>query len=137
MWQEALTLPHVLDGLLCGRVAGACDVLTQRLKSLERTARGTHWSVGRQMELVRAEPSSMADETETLDALRKAREEDKLRGLTGKGSSAKGGDSTFTPKGKKGREGKGSQKGKAEDGGKNRGGDGKRDDKGGWQGQKK
>eukprot|EP00438_Fugacium_kawagutii_P033880 Skav219422 [mRNA] locus=scaffold571:219333:222977:- [translate_table: standard] len=82
--QEALTLAHAIDGLLQGKVAASCDVLSQRLKSLESTARGTHWSVGRQMELVRSDPTSMSDETETLEALRRAKEEDKLRSLSSK-----------------------------------------------------
>eukprot|EP00438_Fugacium_kawagutii_P015635 Skav224368 [mRNA] locus=scaffold4379:25491:27693:- [translate_table: standard] len=42
MLQEALTLGQTLDGLLQGRVAGACDLLCQRLKSLESTSRGAH-----------------------------------------------------------------------------------------------
>ena len=55
MLQEALTVSTCLDGLLRGRVASVCDVLSQRLKSLESLCKGAHWSVGRQLELVRAD----------------------------------------------------------------------------------
>ena len=59
MLQEALTISTCLDGLLQGRAAGVCDVLAQRLKSLETVSRGTHWSIGRQLELVRADATGM------------------------------------------------------------------------------
>lgn len=84
MMQEALTIAHAVDGLLQGQVAGCCDVLTQRLKSLESTCRGAHWSVGRQMELIRSESNAMTDEAETMEAYKRAREEEKLRNLTSK-----------------------------------------------------
>lgn len=137
MFQEAVTLAHALDGMLQGKTASSCDLLSQRLKSLESTARGAHWSVGRQYELVRSEVTTMADESETMEALKRAKEEDKLKSLVSKGQSGKGGEQYGAPKGKRGKEGKGSTKGKHDDYGKNKGQEGRKDEKGGWQQQKK
>ena len=53
MFQEALTLATITDLLLRGNPARASDVACQRLKSLEGTSRGQHWSIGRQLELAR------------------------------------------------------------------------------------
>eukprot|EP00438_Fugacium_kawagutii_P022278 Skav211452 [mRNA] locus=scaffold1591:608537:619754:- [translate_table: standard] len=137
MLQEAITLAQAIDGLLQGRAASACDLLSQRLKSLESTARGAHWSVGRQMEVVRAEAAMMTDESETMEAYKRAREEDKVRSLTSKGASGKGGESYGSNKGRKGKDSKGNTKGKTEDKGKGKQGEGKKDDGGGWTHQKK
>ena len=123
MAQETLTIAQGLDLLLQGHVAGACDVLAQRMKSLESSARGSHWTVSRQMELVRSDGASMAEEGETQDAARRAKEEEKLRTLTSRtpstrlpegGGAAKGG--------KKGKDWKGAGKGKQEEGNRSKGG---------------
>ena len=79
MVQELVTLTSCLDGLLQGRVAYVCDILSQRVKALESTSRGHHWSIGRQMELVRTEGHSLSQEAEALNAARLAREEEKLK----------------------------------------------------------
>lgn len=136
MLQEALTLGQALDGLLQGRIAGCCDLLCQRLKSLESTSRGAHWTVGRQMELVRGEATAMADEAETSEAFKRAREEEKMRSLVSKGAGGKAGENA-SPKGKKGKDSKGGGRGKTNDYGKSREQDGRKDEKGGWQSQKK
>eukprot|EP00438_Fugacium_kawagutii_P002234 Skav227450 [mRNA] locus=scaffold2491:114911:120840:+ [translate_table: standard] len=137
MLQEATTLGQAIDGLLQGRVAGTVDILSQRLKSLESTAKGAHWTVGRQLELIRSEISTMTDEAETMEALRRAREEEKMRSLTGKGSSAKGGESHAAGKGRKGKDSKGNQKGKADERSKGKAQESQKDDGGGWNRQKK
>lgn len=136
MMQEAVTIAHALDGMLQGYAASSCDILSQRLKSLESTAKGAHWTVGRQLELVRSEGATMTDEAETMEAYRRAKEEDRLKTLVGKGQGGKGGESYGTPKGKKGKDSKGSR-GKGDDHGKGKNQEGKKDDKGGWQNQRK
>ena len=97
MLQEALTVSTCLDGLLRGRVASVCDVLSQRLKSLESLCKGAHWSVGRQLELVRAD-AGITGETEGLEAARRAREEDKLKATLARLSGGRGGDYTSKKK---------------------------------------
>ena len=132
MLQEALTLAVSLDAMLQGRAAYACDIMSQRLKALESTSQGAHWSVGRQMELVNASGQSMTEEQESLEAARRAREANKLRALvaspTATGSKGPEGDPS---KGKKGKGWKGGGKNKTDDGrGK---GDARKDDKRPWQ----
>eukprot|EP00435_Cladocopium_sp_Y103_P000647 s267_g1.t1 len=74
MLQEAVTIAACLDGLLMGKVAYTADILTQRLKSLESHCRGSHWSISRQLELIRAEPLGIVEEAEGLDAAKAATE---------------------------------------------------------------
>ena len=86
----------------------------------------THWSTGRQLELVRSDPFSIAEGSEALGAARRAREEERLRSLLSKAPGTKSGDGSY---GGKNRKGKSAGKGKPEEGGKGRGGDGRgRDD---------
>ena len=136
MTQETVTVAQCLDMLLQGHVAAACDVLAQRMKSLEASARGTHWSVARQLELIRGEGTSMAEEAETLDAARRAREEEKLRSMTSRPPGTRTSDVGTGGKGaKKGKDWKGG-KGKQEEGGKGKGGE-KKDDGKSWQKDRK
>ena len=136
--QEALTLAASVDALLQGKVAFACDVLSQRLKSLEALSHGAHWSVGRQMEIVNNEGQTMAEDQEALEAARRAREAEKLRTLTSSGGAARGSDNYGGGKNKKGKGGKGGGKGRPEEGKGGKQGDGKREDKpGSWQDKKK
>lgn len=126
MSQELLTLSQAVDFLLLGKPAGAADILCQRIKSLEALAKGSHWSTGRQLELIRADHYSIAEGSEALGAARRAREEERLKNLLSKAPSSKGGDNSH---GGKNRKGKSAGKGKPDEGGKNRGGDGRgRDD---------
>ena len=78
MLQEAVTIAACLDGLLMGKAAWAADVLAQRLKALESLSRGTHWTIARQLELIRSDPQSITGQGEGLDAAKAAREEEKL-----------------------------------------------------------
>ena len=122
--QELLTLSQALDLLLQGRVASTADVLCQRIKCVESLAKGYHWSVGRQLELVRSDQFSIAEGSEALSAARKAKEEERLRSLVSKGAASKGGDNYSGGKGgRKGKDGKPMDKGRPDAGGKNRGGD--------------
>lgn len=134
MGQEILSIAQAIDGLLVGRVASSVDLLCQRLKSLESLAKGNHWSVGRQLELVRLDQSGLTDEAEARQAARQAKEEERLKGLVQRPYNYKGGDYPRGGKGKKGKDSKGGLKGGSDEQGRGKGGDGKREDnKGGWQ----
>ena len=133
MSQEALTLCMCVDLLLRGEVASCADVLSQRVKCLEAIARGSHWQVGRQLELVRAEPQTITEDSEALAAARRAREEAKLKALTNRAPGSGGGGEN-TPKGKKGKDAKGQGKNRFDDQGRGKG-KGRKDE--GQEGQKK
>lgn len=45
MQRELLTLTHGLDLLLRGQAAASADTMTQRVKSIEQTLLGSHWTV--------------------------------------------------------------------------------------------
>ena len=138
--QEVLSVAQAVDHLLAGKPAAACDLLCQRMKSLESLGRGCHWSVGRQLELIRMDQSGLTDEAEALQAARKAKEEEKLKSLTsrpyaGRNSEGSGGSGGQYGRGqgKKGKDSKGNQKGRNEDHGRGKGGDGrKKDSDQGW-----
>eukprot|EP00435_Cladocopium_sp_Y103_P007671 s4239_g2.t1 len=132
MLQEALTISTCLDGLLKGQPAWTADILAQRLKSLESASRGTHWSISRQLELVRSDPQSMMGDEEGLLAARAAREEQRLRSSLGQGGDGRG-----TSKGKKGKDTKGAGKTGADDNNRGKGGGGKRESKTEWQKKEK
>ena len=135
--QESLTLSTALDAMLMGRAAYACDIMSQRLKSLESLSQGAHWSVGRQMELVNSGGQAMAEEQESLEAARQAREAAKLKAMVSQPSAPRGGENE-QGKGKKGKGWKGGGKQqKSEDGSKGQKGGGKRDDKNQWQNKNK
>ena len=137
MLQEAVTIATVLDSLLLGRAAAACDMLSQRLKALECLSRGAHWSVSRRLELVRTDGMQLSQDAETLEAARLAREEMKLKALT-QGPAAPKGDSGYDNRNKgKTKGGKGAPKGRGEDGQKGKGNDGRKEDRGGWQNKEK
>eukprot|EP00435_Cladocopium_sp_Y103_P067889 s548_g30.t1 len=130
--QETLTLCQGLDPLARGSVASCMDLLNQRLKSLEALGRGAHWSYCRQHELVRVEEGGMTEEQERLSAARRAREEERLKGLIARPQGGKGAESSQGGKTRKGKE-KGTHKGQAGDGNKGKGNQGGREDaKAGW-----
>lgn len=131
MSREMSTLAFILDLLLQGRAAAACDVATQRLKSLEQVAGGGDFRVAQRQELVPLEHHTMSSTSETLEASRLQREEMKAKGAaSGKGfwdrRGAKG-DAEYWEKGR-GKKGD-SLKGK----GKGHKGDGKKGDQKGGQ----
>ena len=138
--QEATTVACCLDALLQGKVALSCDYLAQRLKALENSARGGHWTVSRQHELIRADNMQLAEEEENLAAAKRAREEDRLRASLarpygGREAEGSGGYQGKRGKGWKGQGGK--YKGRSDENGRGKGGDGRKDERGGqWQGNK-
>ena len=135
--QEVLSVALAIDYLMVGRVAGACDVLCQRMKSLESLGRGNHWAEGRQLELMRGDGAGLADEEESRAAAKQAREEERLRALTQRPYGSRGNEPNQGGKGKKGKEGKdakGNAKGTYGDSGRGKKGDGKKEDnKQSWQ----
>ena len=114
--REALTVARSLDLLLQGRAAEACDVLTQRLKSLEMSGAGAAWMVAQKVELVPPERPVLSLRAETREAIRESREEQKTwseaarpRGKGDSGTSSwreedRGKGKESRSKGKKGKE---------------------------------
>ena len=133
MAQEVLTIAQCMDYLLQAKPAAAIDILSQRLKSLEMISKGSHWTVGRQVELIRSESKGIAEDGEELQAARRAREEEKLRNLVARPPSSRGSDGSGGPggKGKKGKDFKGDGKGKSGDYGKGRQFEPRKEDPGG------
>lgn len=114
MQREAATLGRILDCLLCGRAAEACDITVQRLKSLEAVAGGIHYSVANRMELLAPEKSMATSSAETLEAARRVSQEEKLLHKASK-PGGKPWESSYPSKGG-GKQGKGKgEKGKAKD----------------------
>jgi len=137
MGQEALTVAQTLDLLLQGHAARACDLMAQRLKSLESSARGSHWTVSRQLELVKSDGGTIAEEAESHEAAKRAREEEKLRALTGRAPGGRAAEANPTTKGnRKGKDWKGASKGKSDESGRGKGGD-KKEEHRPWQKEKK
>ena len=134
MAQEALTLAMAVDTLLRGRPAAACDIISRRLKALEAMARGSHWTVARQLELIRADGLSMTEESESLEAARRARDEERLRQRMTRTSGPRSPDTNSMGNGKKGKEGRQTGKGKTDETGKGKGNEGRKDElKNSWQ----
>lgn len=84
MQREAGTLSKMIDQLLAGRVAEACDVGVQRLKSLEAIASGVHYTIANRMELLPQEKTMAASSAETLEAAKRVSQEEKLIQKTSK-----------------------------------------------------
>lgn len=79
MGQELLTISQTADLLLRGHPTKAVDLLSQRFKALEQQARGAHWTVARQLELVSADAVGLSQGAEGAEAARLAREEARNR----------------------------------------------------------
>ena len=120
MGQELLTISQTADLLLRGHPARAVDLLSQRFKALEQQARGAHWTVARQLELVSADSVGLSQGAEGAEAARLAREEARNRSavqrpynMGGKdGSKSKGRPDPPEGREKGDRGGKGKGKGK-------------------------
>ena len=79
MHRETHTLAYIQDLLLQGRVASATDVITQRLKSLQQTSQGAHYTVAQRQEIVPLDQATMSSPVETLEASKIQREEAKAK----------------------------------------------------------
>ena len=128
MAQEAITISQVLDLALQGHIASGCDILAQRLKALESSARGrSHWSVSRQMELIKLDGVSIAEDEEARIAARRAREDEKLKKMMNQPQPNRNYENQGGGKGgKQGKDWKGGKKGKTGDAGKGKGGNDKK-----------
>eukprot|EP00438_Fugacium_kawagutii_P036603 Skav217813 [mRNA] locus=scaffold889:84557:88259:+ [translate_table: standard] len=126
MGREYQSLAYMLDLSVQGRVAEACDVMVQRMKSLSSTQSGIHYSISQRLELLPVDRAIPASLQETQAAARAAEMEDRVMhrasrvyrpwgsnapqdpGRGGKGKEGKG-KKGKTKKGEKSEEGKGSQ----------------------------
>ena len=122
MCQELLTLCQGADLLLQGHIARTVDLLAQRVKALEQQARGGHWSVARQLELVSADAADLSQGPESAEAARNAREELRNRMASQRPYGSAGRDRGEVPSGKgKDRYVPLNEKGKGEKGKKGKG----------------
>ena len=96
MKRELITLSAALDALLRGVPSKTADILAQRIKSIEATMSGSHWSVSQRMELAPQEGQVLADQVELSAAQKDAHAESKLKYLStlpeGRRSKGKGGE---------------------------------------------
>ena len=117
--RELLTLSHSLDMVLRGRAASAADTLTQRIKSIEHTILGSHWTVSQRLEVLPQDTMSITGLPEAKAAQREVYDESRLRWLSaghegrqpskgGKGGGKGKGETRET--GGKNQEGKGGKK---------------------------
>ena len=77
--RELMTLTHAVDQLLRGKAASAADTLVQRIKSVEHTASGSHWSVSQRLEILPAEGTGLTAVPESTAAQREVYQEAKAR----------------------------------------------------------
>ena len=77
--RELLTLCTALDHLIRGRAAAACDVMVQRIKSIEQSLTGTHWSVATRQELLPQENMTLSTEAEVKAARKESYQDSKTR----------------------------------------------------------
>lgn len=94
MQRELITLSAALDALLKGAPSKTADILAQRIKSIETTMAGSHWSVSQRLELAPQEGQVLADQVELSSAQKDAHAESKLKYLStlpdGRRSKGKG-----------------------------------------------
>lgn len=115
MKRECQTLAFLGDLLLQGQAAGALDVVGQRLKALEQSSQGIHFTIAQKIELVPQELTQITSNVETLEAGKLTREDAKVRQV---------GNRLWNSKGEEQKGGKGKDKGKnleLKGGGKGRG----------------
>ena len=85
IYREAIHWAATLDLMVQGKVASACDVMSQRLKSLEALDKGMKVDLIKQLELIQVENYGLASSSELHQAGRTAHEENKIYGKsTGK-----------------------------------------------------
>lgn len=85
IYREAIHWAAALDLMVQGKTAAACDVMSQRLKSLEALAKGMKVDLIKQLELIQVDSHGLASSSELHQAGRTAHEENKIYGkATGK-----------------------------------------------------
>lgn len=100
--RELLTLSHYLDSLVRGKVASATDVITQRIKSIEQSLSGSHWSVSQRLEVLPPDSVMLTAVPEAAAAQKELYAESKARYYSG------------FPDGRAGKGNKGQRRGKGE-----------------------
>ena len=125
IYREAIHWAATLDLMVQGKVASACDVMSQRLKSLEALAKGMKVDLIKQLELIQVENYGLASSSELHQAGRTAHEENKIYGkATGRFPEYR---DRFRDKGKaKGEKGESKDKDRDKEKGKKDKGDGKK-----------
>lgn len=100
--RELKTLGTILDHLAAGKASMAADVVTQRIKALERATMEGHWSAAQFLELLPPEGSSLLDRDEEVYLAREYLLDQRLKkydrgwerrdqgGAKGKGKDGKG-----------------------------------------------
>ena len=83
--RELQTLATALDFILCGQVAKGADVMIQRFQAVELAVSEGSWSISRHLELIADPKVSSVPEKVKESALRREREEAKLRWREGAG----------------------------------------------------
>ena len=95
--RELITLSSSVDLLLRGRVAQAVDVMLQRIKSVEATVAGSHWSVSQRLEIPPLDAQLIAPREEIMTAQKAAAVDARSKFLAsqpdGRGKSKGGGKS--------------------------------------------
>ena len=94
MLREGLTLATALDLLVEGQVLMACDIMSQRLKSLEMMMNGASHEIAQQVEIIPKEMQGLASQAEGRLAKREYNEETRLQ------KTLKGGKGKTDPPGK-------------------------------------
>eukprot|EP00438_Fugacium_kawagutii_P015593 Skav229726 [mRNA] locus=scaffold49:399186:411683:- [translate_table: standard] len=89
--REVLTLSSSIDQLLRGRAAQSLDLMVQRLKSIEATLNGSHWSVAQKLEIPPPEQASLTGLSELKDARKETAQEASTRRLASYPDGSSGG----------------------------------------------
>eukprot|EP00438_Fugacium_kawagutii_P001200 Skav225232 [mRNA] locus=scaffold2946:159013:164268:+ [translate_table: standard] len=97
MHRELFTLSACVDALLKGRPCHALDIATQRMKSVESTLGGVHWSISQRLEyqILGVDSPGLAATQEVREAQRDAHSEHKTKLLASAGDGrgpGKGGE---------------------------------------------
>ena len=108
--RELMTLTSGIDLLLKGKAAAAADLLIQRVKSIEHTMAGSHWTVSQRLEILPGEHQILTASAEASAAQKELYQETKLRNL-----AANPGERPGQKGGKVSDRGKGDYKGKGGD----------------------
>lgn len=116
MSRELLTLSHLLDCLLQGRIAEAADAATQRLKALEMVQQGQSWSTAGKVELVPGSDPMVSSRPELQIASKEAQLEAKTRNSSWSSNEKGKSKSKGSGKGKEKEKGKTGGKGDAKKG---------------------
>ena len=101
--RELMTLCHAVDQLVRARPASAMDTMLQRVKSIEQSLSGSHWSVSQRQEILPSDSTTRTPGPGGPPVRR--RRSTRKRGQSG---------GPLSPEGRAPRGGKGSEKGKGE-----------------------